>query len=83
MPVKSLAPVVVRFDVDMKDETVFAKFLVPFLGDVWAEVRVGAIRMFDGIYTQQVGDQRIRVGQAIRNEMNCLSGADNWRRKWH
>ena len=49
MTVESLTPVVVRFDVDMKDETVLPQTVIPFLGDVWAKVRVSAIRDLDGV----------------------------------
>ena len=49
LTVEGLAPVIVRFDVDMKDETVLPQTVIPFLGDVWAELRVSAIRDFDGV----------------------------------
>lgn len=67
LTVEGLAPVVVRFDVDMKDETVLPQSVIPFLGDVWAEVRVSAIRDFDGVSSQNAGDQCIGLRHAIRN----------------
>ena len=67
LTVEGLAPVVVRFDVDMKDETVLPQSVIPFLGDVWAEVRVSAIRDFDGVSSQNAGDQCIGLRHTIRN----------------
>ena len=67
LTVEGLAPVVVRFDVDMKDETVLPQSVIPFLGDVWAEVRVSAIRDFNGVSSQNAGDQCIGLRHAIRN----------------
>jgi hypothetical protein len=34
---------------------------------VWAEVRVSAIRDFDGVSSQNAGDQCIGLRHAIRN----------------
>lgn len=67
LTVEGLAPVVVRFDVDMKDETVLPQSVIPFLGDVWAEVRVSAIRDFNGVSSQNAGDQCIGLRHTIRN----------------
>jgi len=53
----------------MKDETMFSQIVIPFLGDVRTEVRVPAIRSFDGIPSQHAGDQRIGVRKAISNQM--------------
>jgi len=67
LTVEGLAPVVVRFDVDMKDETVLPQSVIPFLGDVWAEVRVSAIRDFNGLSSQNARDQCIGLRHTIRN----------------
>ena len=58
----------------MKDETMFSQIVIPFLGDVRTEVRVPAIRSFDGIPSQHAGDQRVGVRKAISNQMQCLTG---------
>ena len=67
LTVEGLAPVIVRFDVDMKDESVLPQTVIPFLGDVWAELRVSAIRDFDGVSSQNARDQCIGLRHAIRN----------------
>ncbi len=82
LTVEGLAPVIVRFDVDMKDETVLPQTVIPFLGDVWAELRVSAIRDFDGVSSQNARDQCIGLRHAIRNQMYCLAGAVDRRGKW-
>ena len=74
MPVEGFAPAVVGCDVDMKDETMFPQVVISFLGDVRTEVRVPAIRSFDGIPSQSAGDQRVGVRKAISNQMHCLAG---------
>ena len=74
LPVEGFAPVVVGCDMYVKDETVFPQIIIPFLGDVRAEVSVPAIWGFDRISAQHAGYQRVGVRQAIRNKMHRLAG---------
>ena len=58
----------------MKDKTMLLQIVVPFLGDVRAEAGVATIGVFDGVYSQHAGYQRIGIRLAIRNQVDTLAG---------
>ena len=76
LAIERRAAIIVRSDVDIKNENVFAENVIKLLRDVASKIRMAAIGYFLGRSAQRAVNQFVRVSGAVRTKRYlCLEGA--------